>query len=160
MHCGDARSIVSDYMACIVVRTRPHPYNPDPKNKHTAFPFFFLATRPHTTHCARFPPNLSLPKPFTAKSDGNQNPSSSIPDSSPPPNPLRWVGNIWASTGCSSEISGEYPHFPHSENCITNYCPDEGTCPDYLGPAGVCTKAEFALQEGGLDFYDVSIIDG
>ena len=42
---------------------------------------------------------------------------------------------------------------------MTNYC-REGTCPDYFGPTGTTTKAEFALQEGGLDFYDVSVIDG
>ena len=76
------------------------------------------------------------------------------------PVPLhRWAGNIWASTGCTSDVSGDYDH-PTTETCVTNYCPSGGVCPDYSGPAGVTTKAEFALQEGGLDFYDVSVIDG
>ena len=70
-----------------------------------------------------------------------------------------WAGNIWASTGCTSDISDDYDH-PTTETCVTNYCPRGGVCPDYSGPAGVTTKAEFALQEGGLDFYDVSVIDG
>lgn len=72
--------------------------------------------------------------------------------------PRRWAGNIWASTGCASDISDDYDD-PVSEGCVTNYC-REGTCPDYFGPTGTTTKAEFALQEGGLDFYDVSVIDG
>ncbi|CAN0192521.1 unnamed protein product, partial [Laminaria digitata] len=72
---------------------------------------------------------------------------------------LVWVGNIWASTGCASDISADYDH-PTTVTCVTNFCPNGGVCSDYFGPAGVTTKAEFALQEGGLDFYDVSIIDG
>lgn len=71
----------------------------------------------------------------------------------------RWAGNIWASTGCSSSFSEDY-QFPSTTKCVTNFCPDGGVCPDYRGPSGVTTKAEFALLEGGYDFYDVSIIDG
>lgn len=76
------------------------------------------------------------------------------------PAPLhRWAGNIWASTGCTSDISGDYD-FPATSKCVTNNCPANGICQDYGGPTGVTTKAEFAMIEGGLDFYDVSIIDG
>ncbi|CAM9484006.1 unnamed protein product, partial [Hapterophycus canaliculatus] len=74
---------------------------------------------------------------------------------------LTWAGNIWASTGCTSTISGDYgDDFPSTLNCVTNFCPTDGTCSDYSGPSGATTKAEFALLEGGLDFYDVSLIDG
>ena len=71
----------------------------------------------------------------------------------------RWAGNIWASTGCTSGISGYY-EFPSTDKCVTNFCSTDGVCPDYEGPSGATTKAEFAMIEGGLDFYDVSIIDG
>lgn len=71
----------------------------------------------------------------------------------------RWAGNIWASTGCTSDISDKYDH-PTVSTCVTNHCPSDGVCSDYWGPSGVTSKAEFAMQEGGLDFYDVSLIDG
>lgn len=71
----------------------------------------------------------------------------------------RWAGNIFVSTGCASEISEDYD-FPATPECVTNYCPGDGVCPDYRGPSGATTKAEFGMVEAGLDFYDVSIIDG
>ncbi|CAM9660137.1 unnamed protein product [Pylaiella littoralis] len=74
---------------------------------------------------------------------------------------LTWAGNIWASTGCTSAISEDYDHhFPSTARCVTNFCPQDGVCPDYSGPWGATTKAEFAMLEGGLDFYDLSVIDG
>lgn len=83
------------------------------------------------------------------------------PDRHPSPVLCRWAGNIWASTGCTSELSGDYDDtFPSTPKCVTNFCYADGTCSDYSGPSGVTTKAEFAMVESGLDFYDVSIIDG
>ncbi|CAM9458444.1 unnamed protein product [Ectocarpus sp. 6 AP-2014] len=74
---------------------------------------------------------------------------------------ITWAGNIWASTGCTSELSTDYDDtFPSTPKCVTNFCHADGTCPDYSGPSGITTKAEFAMVESGLDFYDVSIIDG
>ena len=67
-------------------------------------------------------------------------------------NDVRWSGTLWASTGCD-KIDG----------CATGICysPDtDHVCPAYVGPSGPTTKAEFTLSDSGIDFYDVSNIDG
>ncbi|MFF5290189.1 thaumatin family protein [Paractinoplanes globisporus] len=66
--------------------------------------------------------------------------------------PTGWGGRIWARTGCHTDGSGR-------NVCQSGYCADSEACvqPD---PAPT-TLAEFALDAwSGLDFYDVSMVDG
>ncbi|XVU27948.1 thaumatin family protein [Actinoplanes sp. CA-054009] len=66
--------------------------------------------------------------------------------------PQGWGGRIWARTGCHLDGSGR-------NVCQSGYCADSEACvqPD---PAPT-TLAEFALDAwAGLDFYDVSMVDG
>jgi hypothetical protein len=71
--------------------------------------------------------------------------------------PLKWSGNIYASTHCASDGTG----------CQTAQCATSlnghtvvGSCPDGVGPEGPVTLAEFTLVSAGSDFYDVSAING
>jgi hypothetical protein len=66
--------------------------------------------------------------------------------------PKGWGGRIWARTGCHTDGSGR-------NVCQSGYCADSEACvqPD---PAPT-TLAELALDAwSGLDFYDVSMVDG
>jgi hypothetical protein len=66
--------------------------------------------------------------------------------------PKGWGGRIWARTGCHTDGSGR-------NVCQSGYCADSEKCvqPD---PAPT-TLAELALDAwSGLDFYDVSMVDG
>lgn len=66
--------------------------------------------------------------------------------------PKGWGGRIWARTGCHTDGSGR-------NVCQSGYCADNEACvqPD---PAPT-TLAELALDAwSGLDFYDVSMVDG
>jgi hypothetical protein len=66
--------------------------------------------------------------------------------------PTGWGGRIWARAGCHTDGSGR-------NVCQSGYCADSEPCvqPD---PAPT-TLAEFALDAwSGLDFYDVSMVDG
>jgi hypothetical protein len=66
--------------------------------------------------------------------------------------PKGWGGRIWARTGCHTDGSGR-------NVCQSGYCADSEPCvqPD---PAPT-TLAELALDAwSGLDFYDVSMVDG
>lgn len=66
--------------------------------------------------------------------------------------PTGWGGRIWARAGCKTDGSGRTV-------CQSGYCADSEKCvqPD---PAPT-TLAEFALDSwGGMDFYDVSMVDG
>ena len=64
-----------------------------------------------------------------------------------------WSGHIWASTGCS-EIDGVV-------KCETGVCgTSTSACTPSVGPTGPVTKAEFTFNVDGVDWYDVSIIDG
>ena len=66
--------------------------------------------------------------------------------------PTKWGGRIWARTGCHTDGSGR-------NVCQSGYCADSEACvqPD---PAPT-TLAEFAMDAwAGLDFYDVSMVDG
>lgn len=66
--------------------------------------------------------------------------------------PIGWGGRIWARAGCHTDGSGRLV-------CRSGYCSDGESCvqPD---PAPT-TLAELALDAwAGLDFYDVSMVDG
>uniref|UniRef100_A0A8R1I301 Thaumatin-like protein n=1 Tax=Caenorhabditis japonica TaxID=281687 RepID=A0A8R1I301_CAEJA len=60
-----------------------------------------------------------------------------------------WSGRIWARTGCDANY-----------NCETGFCKNSEHCDGARGVPPV-SLAEFSLNGyGGLDFYDVSMIDG
>ena len=66
--------------------------------------------------------------------------------------PKGWGGRIWGRTGCHTDSSGRAV-------CQSGYCAESEACvqPD---PAPT-TLAELALDAwSGLDFYDVSMVDG
>ena len=66
--------------------------------------------------------------------------------------PKGWGGRIWARTGCHTDGSGR-------NVCLSGYCADAEACVQ-PSPAPT-TLAEFALDAwSGLDFYDVSMVDG
>lgn len=68
-----------------------------------------------------------------------------------------WNGAVFVSTGCDGR-----------PNCKTGICfrndasglGGAGVCSGPVGPAGPVTKAEFTLQPGRPDYYDVSVLDG
>ncbi|KAE9552436.1 hypothetical protein FO519_004344 [Halicephalobus sp. NKZ332] len=64
--------------------------------------------------------------------------------------PDNWTGGrVWARTGCDGNF-----------NCETGGCGNSEHCNGRWGEVGV-TLAEFGLgQWNGLDFYDVSLVDG
>jgi hypothetical protein len=66
--------------------------------------------------------------------------------------PDHWNGRFWGRTGCSFDASG-------TGHCQTGDCGGRFQCPGYGSiPA---TLAEFNLNAwSGLDFYDVSMVDG
>ncbi len=67
--------------------------------------------------------------------------------------PIKWSGNVYARTGCNAK----------GEECKTGICNvsgSTGACADGVGPQGPVTLAEFTLSPDGVDFYDVSIING
>jgi hypothetical protein len=66
--------------------------------------------------------------------------------------PDKWGGRIWARTGCSFDASGR-------GHCETGDCGGRFQC-DGTG-ATPATLGEFTLSAwDGLDFYDVSMVDG
>ncbi|XP_048563487.1 thaumatin-like protein 1b [Triticum urartu] len=68
-----------------------------------------------------------------------------------------WSGNFWARTGCAvDEGTGRLA-------CATADCGSGDVACDGRGPAPPVTLAEITLAapgSGGLDFYDVSLVDG
>lgn len=68
--------------------------------------------------------------------------------------PKAWSGRIWARTLCGQDSTGKF-------SCITADC-GSGTLQCAGGGAKPpATLAEFTLNgAGGLDFYDVSLVDG
>ncbi|WP_370097133.1 thaumatin family protein [Streptacidiphilus sp. MAP12-20] len=66
--------------------------------------------------------------------------------------PDHWNGRFWGRTGCAFDASGH-------GHCQTGDCGGQFQCPGYGSiPA---TLAEFNLNSfSGLDFYDVSMVDG
>jgi hypothetical protein len=64
-----------------------------------------------------------------------------------------WGGRFWARTGCNFDSSGQ-------GRCVTGDCGNKLQC---NGAGGIppVTLAEITLNgAGGLDFYDVSLVDG
>ncbi|GFY89862.1 pathogenesis-related thaumatin superfamily protein [Actinidia rufa] len=85
---------------------------------------------------------------------------SAAPDSSSPKDtsrafqaPTGWSGRFWARTGCKFDGSG-------SGYCNTGDCGSGHAECDGAGASPPATLAEFTLGPGGLDFYDVSLVDG
>jgi len=72
--------------------------------------------------------------------------SLSIPDS--------WSGRVWARSLCSTGPGGNF-------SCATGDCGTGSVQCSGSGAAPPATLAEFTLSgSGGLDFYDVSLVDG
>ncbi|XP_040384083.1 thaumatin-like protein 1 [Oryza brachyantha] len=71
------------------------------------------------------------------------------------PAPAGWSGRLWARTGCVEDGStGRLA-------CATGDCGSGGAECNGAGAAPPATLAEFTLDgSGGLDFYDVSLVDG
>lgn len=67
--------------------------------------------------------------------------------------PTGWSGRFWARTGCNFDDSG-------SGSCSTGDCGTGQVECNGLGASPPVTLAEFTLGSGGLDFYDVSLVDG
>ncbi|CAN0051618.1 unnamed protein product [Scytosiphon promiscuus] len=69
-------------------------------------------------------------------------------------NGVRWSGNMWAATGCQNTVGCE------TASCLRNPGYPDGYCPPSTGPTGPVTKAEFTLVDTGVDYYDITSIDG
>nr|UPH74557.1 thaumatin-like protein [Allium sativum]UPH74558.1 thaumatin-like protein [Allium sativum] len=69
--------------------------------------------------------------------------------------PTGWSGRLWARTGCSTDSNGSWL-------CRTGDCGSGQVECNGLGAAPPATLAEFTLAgpSSGLDFYDVSLVDG
>ncbi|KAK6136633.1 hypothetical protein DH2020_029616 [Rehmannia glutinosa] len=67
--------------------------------------------------------------------------------------PAGWSGRFWARTGCSFSDS-------ETGSCQTGDCGSGQPECNGSGAAPPATLAEFTLGTGGLDFYDVSLVDG
>jgi Thaumatin family len=71
--------------------------------------------------------------------------------------PVKWSGNVYASTHCAAD----------GTSCQTGVCSVSTNgqasvepCPNGVGPQGPTTLAEFTFSPTGVDFYDISIING
>ncbi|KAF8405389.1 hypothetical protein HHK36_010293 [Tetracentron sinense] len=68
--------------------------------------------------------------------------------------PASWSGRFWGRTLCSEDSTGKF-------SCVTGDCGSEKIECAGGGAAPPATLAEFTLNgAGGLDFYDVSLVDG
>ncbi|CAM0947217.1 unnamed protein product [Alopecurus aequalis] len=74
--------------------------------------------------------------------------------------PSPWSGNFWARTGCATDAAtGRF-------SCATADCGSGEVACDGHGPSPPVTLAEITLADrssssgSGLDFYDVSLVDG
>ncbi|XP_040376534.1 pathogenesis-related thaumatin-like protein 3.5 [Oryza brachyantha] len=68
--------------------------------------------------------------------------------------PAGWSGRLWGRTLCASDTSGKLA-------CVTGDCGSGRTDCGGGGAAPPATLAEFTLDgSGGMDFYDVSLVDG
>lgn len=77
-------------------------------------------------------------------------------DASSIPIPASWSGRLWGRTGCTQDAAtGKF-------SCITGDCGSStGLQCSGGGAAPPATLAEFTLNgAGGLDFYDISLVDG
>ncbi|XP_043712205.1 pathogenesis-related protein 5-like [Telopea speciosissima] len=67
--------------------------------------------------------------------------------------PVGWSGRLWGRTLCSQDSTGQF-------SCVTGDC-GSGKIECAGGATPPATLAEFTLNGGGgLDFYDVSLVDG
>ncbi|CAI9777898.1 unnamed protein product [Fraxinus pennsylvanica] len=67
--------------------------------------------------------------------------------------PSAWGGRLWGRTLCSEDSTGKF-------SCITGDC-GSGKMECVGGATPPATLAEFTLDgSGGMDFYDVSLVDG
>lgn len=68
--------------------------------------------------------------------------------------PTAWSGRLWGRTLCSQDSTGKF-------TCLTGDCGSSNVQCAGSGAAPPATLAEFTLNgAGGLDFYDVSLVDG
>ncbi|KAI4327740.1 hypothetical protein L6164_020165 [Bauhinia variegata] len=68
--------------------------------------------------------------------------------------PTAWSGRLWGRTLCSQDSTGKFA-------CVTGDCGSSTLECAGSGAAPPATLAEFTLNgAGGLDFYDVSLVDG
>ncbi|KAL6295563.1 hypothetical protein ACE6H2_003705 [Prunus campanulata] len=68
--------------------------------------------------------------------------------------PTSWGGRFWGRTLCSQDSSGKF-------SCVTGDCGSGKVECAGNGAAPPATLAEFTLDgSGGLDFFDVSLVDG
>ncbi|CAA7042590.1 unnamed protein product [Microthlaspi erraticum] len=68
--------------------------------------------------------------------------------------PVSWGGRFWGRTLCSTDTDGKF-------TCETGDCGSGKIECSGSGAAPPATLAEFTLDgSGGLDFYDVSLVDG
>ncbi|THU73454.1 hypothetical protein C4D60_Mb04t23020 [Musa balbisiana] len=68
--------------------------------------------------------------------------------------PTTWSGRFWGRTLCATDSSGRF-------SCATGDCGSGGVECSGGGAAPPATLAEFTLDgSGGMDFYDVSLVDG
>ncbi|KAJ8772617.1 hypothetical protein K2173_027794 [Erythroxylum novogranatense] len=67
--------------------------------------------------------------------------------------PASWGGRMWGRTHCSQDTTGKF-------TCLTGDCGGTLECSG-RGAAPPATLSEFKLDGyGGLDFFDVSLVDG
>ena len=70
---------------------------------------------------------------------------------------VKWSGNVYAATHCDADGSNcKTGMCPKSENGVTSVVP----CETGVGPQGPTTLAEFTLSNTGVDFYDISMVNG
>ncbi|KAE8715935.1 Thaumatin-like protein 1 [Hibiscus syriacus] len=68
--------------------------------------------------------------------------------------PTSWSGRLWGRTLCTKNSSGKF-------SCLTGDCGSSTLECSGAGAIPPATLAEFTLNgAGGLDFYDVSLVDG
>ncbi|GKD43216.1 thaumatin-like protein 1b, partial [Tanacetum coccineum] len=68
--------------------------------------------------------------------------------------PVSWSGRIWGRTDCRVDGSGRLV-------CVTADCGSGKVACEGRGAEPPATLAEFTLNgDQGLDFYDVSLVDG
>ncbi|XVE87439.1 hypothetical protein DITRI_Ditri18aG0117500 [Diplodiscus trichospermus] len=68
--------------------------------------------------------------------------------------PTSWSGRVWGRTLCTEDASGKF-------SCLTGDCASSTIECSGAGAIPPATLAEFTLNgAGGLDFYDVSLVDG
>ncbi|XP_062102583.1 thaumatin-like protein 1 [Humulus lupulus] len=68
--------------------------------------------------------------------------------------PTSWSGRLWGRTLCATDPTGKF-------SCVTGDCGSSTVECSGAGALPPATLAEFTLNgAGGLDFYDVSLVDG